>query len=367
MTAWLLLLGACAIPTSASAQAGGFSELLAACFAAQSARTPFLGIVAAERGAESFVQTQGSIGANGSPTADIPYRLASVGKLFTQAAIGRLVDQRRISLNAPIGTYLRGLPPALAAVTVEQLVHHRSGVAPLHFMTPDFIAVRQGARTASDLLPLVVDQPLAFAPGSQVQYSNGGYFVLGAVIEAVTGKNYGDYLRDEIFRPLGMTASGLVAGESTPAAMSRMTEPGAPPLDAHAPMRGFPELPGTPAGDSVSSAEDLLRLGRALAGGAFISDATKASLFPKKGQIWRIGQGGGRPGANTWFMVWPDSKAVLVVLTNYDPPAGELMGEVLGGVLAGQPCHSLAEADRPSPMRIMRQPPPGPAPQQPGN
>jgi len=111
----------------------------------------------------------------------------------------------------------------------------------------------------------------------------------------------------------------------------------------------------------VSTIDDLLRLGRALVGDRLISDATKALIFPRRQGAWRIGQAGGRPGGNTYFMAYPESGAILVVLTNFDPPAGELMGEALGGLLAGGACHPLSAADRPSPM-IIRHPPPGAPP-----
>ena len=359
LRARLSLLGLliAASPLAGQPAASPFSRSMAACFAAQTAVAPFSGIVAAERGGDLFVQAAGTVDGAAAPTRGRRYRLASVGKLFTQAAIGRLVDQGRIRLDAPAGAYLHDLPPAIAAVTVEQLLHHRSGVAALTFMTPEIMEARRNVRTARDLLPLVVNEPLAFAPGAQVQYSNGGYFLLGAIIEAVTGRSYSDYLESEIFAPLGMTATGMVADAETAMPMSRMRGPGAPPLEAPAPMRGFPELQGGPAGDSVSTIDDLLKFGRALAGTGFISDATKALIFPRRQGAWRIGQGGGRPGGNTYFMVYPESGAVLVVLTNFDPPAGELMGEALGDLLGVEACHPLSAADRPSPFTIMRAPP----------
>jgi D-alanyl-D-alanine carboxypeptidase len=360
--ALLSLPGALIAASPIAAQpAAPFLRNVESCFAAQASLTPFAGIVGAERGGDRFVQAAGTVDGTAAPTHDRRYRLASVGKVFTAVAIGRLVDQGRIRLDAPIGTYLPGLPPAIAAVTVEQLLHHRSGVAPLHFMTPAFIEARRNAHTARDLLPLVINEPLAFAPGSQTEYSNGGYFVLGAIIEEVSGRNYSDYLQSEIFNPLGMTASGIAADAGTAMPMSRMQGPGAPPLAAPAPMRGFPEFEGNPAGDSVSTIDDLLRLGRALVGDRLISGPTKALIFPRRQGAWRIGQAGGRPGGNTYFMAFPETGTILVVLTNFDPPAGELMGEALGGLLGGGACHPLSATDRPSPM-IIRHAPPGTPP-----
>lgn len=355
------LLGAPFAVLAQTQPAPAFAPTLAACFASQSALTPFSGLVLAQRGRDSFLQIAGTVDGGRAPGRDTPYRLASVGKVFTEVAIGQLVDRGRIRLDAPIGTYLPDLPPALAAVTVEQLILHRSGISGDIMLTPEMAATMQRARSARDLLPLVVNRPLAFAPGTQTQYSNGGYFVLGAIIEAVSGRTYADYLRGAIFRPLGMTRSGVAANPRAAPSMSRMQGPGQPLLDRPALVRGLPDLPGTSAGDSISTADDLARLARALLGHRLLSDATKARIFPRRGNVWRIGQGGGRPGANTYFMLFPESDAALIVLTNYDPPAGELMGETLGGLLSGQPCHPLSEADRPSPMRIIG-PPQAPRP-----
>lgn len=348
------LLGASA--TLLAQPAPPFAPSVAACYASQAAATPFSGLVLAERGRESFLQTAGTLDGGRAPTRATPYRLASVGKIFTQVAIGQLVDRGRIALDAPIGTYLPELPPALAAVTVEQLIQHRSGIAGNIMFTPEVRARMLSARSARDLLPLVVDQPLAFPPGTQTQYSNGGYFVLGAIIEAVSGRAYADYLRDNLFRPLGMTRSGLAGVAGTAPSMSRLQGPGQPPLERPAVLRGLADLPGNPAGDSVSTADDLSRLARALIGHRLLSDATKARLFPRRAGVWRIGQAGGRQGANTYFMVYPESGGALIVLTNYDPPGGELMGEALGALFSGQPCRPLTEADRPSPLQIIRRP-----------
>jgi D-alanyl-D-alanine carboxypeptidase len=334
---------------------------LAACYAAQNARAPFLGLVAAEQGATHFLQTAGRVGA-GAPTRATQYRLASVGKVFTQVALGRLIDQGKIRLDAPIGTYLPELPPAFAAITVEQLVHHRGGVAHGLRIDPQSVAILRAAHSAHDLLPLVVNEPLAFPPGSQTQYSNGGYYLLGAVIEAVAHKTYGEYLQSELFGPLGMTRTGMVAGPETAMSLSMMAPPGAPPPSEPGPMRGFPDLPATPAGDAVSTADDLLRLGRALNGGQFVTRATLEQIFPRRAGVWGLGQAGGRPGANTWFMALPDRGATLVVLTNYDPPAGELMGQVLTARLNGEPCHPLSAAERPGPLIIRRPGAPPPRP-----
>jgi hypothetical protein len=124
-------------------------------------------------------------------------------------------------------------------------------------------------------------------------------------------------------------------------------------------MRGSVAIMGSPAGDGVSTADDMMRFGTALLGSEYLSDAVKSQLFPRTGDVWRIGQSGGSPGTNADFAVLPASGDVLVTLANTDPPAAELMGEVLRRTMLGQGCKVLRPEDRPSPSRVMLLPPPG--------
>lgn len=350
----IVLLAAAASQAQAQVPAN-FGEAVNACFRAQHAATPFSGVVLAARGSDRVLNIEGTTDGSRAHSRSQTYRLASVGKVLTQVAIARLIDQGRVRLEAPISTYLPDLPAPLGAVTVEQLLQHRGGVSPMIRFTPDLVEAMRAARTARELVPLVAGEPLAFAPGTQMQYSNGGYVLLGAVIEAVSGTSYADFLQREILTPLGMSATSMTGNEAVAPSMTRMAGPGAPPRETPA-RSNFPAL-SSPAGDGVSSADDLLRLARALNGHSFLTDATKAAVFPRRGAAWQIGQAGGRPGANAFFGAFPELDASLVVLTNYDPPAGELMGMVLARLIATGTCRPLTPADMPGPMGA---PPGGP-------
>ena len=360
LSSCVLLTGVAAAPLRAGgAGPSAANPDLGGCFTAQSAVTPFAGVVLAAGGNDRFLRVAGTVDGHAAPTADTPYRLASASKLFTQVAIGQLIDQHRLDPNAPIGSYLPDLPPTVAAITIDQLLHHRSGITAGHMMTPGIATMMQRARTARDLLPMVVEAPLAFPPGTKTEYSNGGYYVLGAIVEAVSGLDYADYLAQKIFRPLGMRASSLAAGPDAAPSLTLMAGPGAPPRATPAPMAAMLTMPGNPAGDAVSTANDMARFGRALLGAGLLSEATRRIVFnPLPGGRWRAGQAGGRPGGNVYFIVYPEQGRILVVLTNYDPPAGELMGETLGTLLTDGTCHPLSATDRPSPMRIVTRPPP---------
>ena len=339
------------IAMSAQAQAPAVSvENLAQCYEQQAELLPFSGVVLARNGSTEFLRTAGlSDPARKIPiAAETRFRLASVQKVLTKTAIGLLVEQGRVDFDAPVGRYVPGLPPELGAATIEQLLQHRSGAPRMLRISPEIGAKIDTARTARELVPLVASQPMTFAPGEKQEYSNGGYFLLGAVIEHVTGKSYADYLDEALFKPLGMTATSLQADQRTALPQSNMARsmPGA------AAMIPASDSRGSPAGSGVSTAADLLKLGQALAGNALLSRKTRERLFPPSGEAWRIGQSGGSLGTNTDLTVFPDNGWVLAVLSNYDPPAGEIMAETLRGVMLSKQCKPLSASDRPSPIRM---------------
>jgi CubicO group peptidase (beta-lactamase class C family) len=346
-------------PPRRPVQAATFQDDLARCYQEQASLLPFSGVVLVERGGDSFVRTVGSVDAGDTiPIArDSRFRLASVQKVLTQVAIGQLVDRGLIDLDAPVGRYVQGLPSEVAAVTIDQLIQHRSGVASFTRMDPPMMDALLAARSARDLVPLVASRPLEFRPGQGQGYSNGGYWLLGAVIESVTGKEYGQHLEEALFRPLGMSATGLVSGPETVGRRTKMV-PGQPPTATFRPVRPPQEPRGTPSGDGVSTADDMVKLGRALLGNRLLSDRTKARLFLRRaGEPWRFGQSGGNIGTSTDFAVYPESGLISIVLSNYDPPTGDAMGRVLRQAALGEGCRPLRESDVPGPQR--RPPPPG--------
>jgi len=142
----------------------------------------------------------------GAPiNADTRLQIASMTKLFTSIAIRQLDQAGKLALSDTVGKFLPGYPNAdvRRKVTIEQLLRHQSGVG--SFWNERFMARRGEVRTVGDYLELFQNDPLLFEPGARQAYSNGGYVLLGAVIERVSGKSYHDYLRDNVFRPAGMT------------------------------------------------------------------------------------------------------------------------------------------------------------------
>lgn len=148
-------------------------------------------------------------------TVDTKFDLASLTKMFTGVAIAQLVRQGRVSYSDPIDKFLSDYPnkPAAGKVTLHHLLTHTSGLAEYSDKKEYRPARQAGGRfkTLKDWFPYFAADALAFEPGAKSDYSNSNFIVLGAVLEAVTGQNYFDYVREHIFRPAGMNDTVLDA------------------------------------------------------------------------------------------------------------------------------------------------------------
>ncbi len=139
-------------------------------------------------------------------TRETVFHVASVSKQFTAFAVATLADEGRLGLDDPVAKHLDWFP--FADITVRQLIHHTSGLRDQWMLT--FLSGRrlEDVITTGDITTLIGRQKeLNFPPGSQYSYSNSGYTLLGAVIEAVTGETLREFCAGRIFGPLGMTST----------------------------------------------------------------------------------------------------------------------------------------------------------------
>ncbi len=245
---------------------------------------------------------------------DTKFNLGSINKTFTRIAINQLIEQGKLAWEDRLGKFLPDYPnqEAKEKVTVKHLVEMQSGIG-------DFFGAKYQAtpkskiRTINDYLPLFASDKLAFEPGTKRAYSNGGYVVLGAIIEKVTNQSYYDYVREHIFKPAGMTNTDCFFSDAkTPnlAEGYRRNERGerVNNLDTR-PARG------SSAGGGYSTVEDLLKFSTALLGNKLLSAET-TRRFVGGG----LGVAGGAPGINSELEIDPASGYTIVVMGNYDPP-----------------------------------------------
>lgn len=289
------------------AQQGAFSGAVLVAYKGQVLLSQGYGMANREEGLAAAARTR--------------FRLASVTKPLTAIGVLRLVAQGKLSLSAPICDYLSPCGPAWQPVTVSDLLHHSSGIADLADFA-NFASYEQLPTTPDQLVARFRDMPLGFAPGALYDYSNSNYVLLALIIERVAGKPYADYMRDELFAPLGMADTGLDPGDFSPLGRTRGYAGGALdiPLDVS-------NLYG--AGDLYSTVEDLNRLAQALDAGALLPPDLAAQMAtPSNGRYglgWMIEQRGANrlvyhpgsmSGAATWFGRYPDAGLTIVVLSN---------------------------------------------------
>jgi CubicO group peptidase (beta-lactamase class C family) len=242
---------------------------------------------------------------------DTKFNLGSINKSFTRAAILQLEKQGKLRLDDRIEKFLPDYPNREAAqkVTIRHLLDMTSGIG-------DFFGRRYDAtpkekiRTLQDYLPLFADLPLEFEPGSSNRYSNGGYIVLGLIIEKASGMDYYSYVRDNIFKPCGMLDTDSYARDAAiPNLAFGYTQEGRPNgtrMLNHATLPGR----GSSAGGGYSTAQDMLKYVTALKEGKiFLPDIANG-----------LGIAGGAPGISSNVEWDARSGYVVIVLTNFDPP-----------------------------------------------
>ena len=408
---WLIVLLLAYLPATIpalSAQDSGLAAAVDSFLDRRIAADAFSGVVlVANRGATVYQRAAGVADREaGSPiTVDTRLELASVTKLFTRIAILQLAQTGKLSLDDTVGKFLPKYPNPVVRhnVTVDMLLRHRSGVG--SFWNERFMARPADVRSVNDYLELFQDDSLLFEPGTSEAYSNGGYVLLGAIIERVSGQSYHDYLQNHVFRPAGMTRtvpydrrvptpdaaigytrqplSGQMVGDrrlagpvgprpgTTPATPGESTGPrlrivGADGRElsqeearaarARRAASGAPRRPNTeiqpgrsgPAGGHYSTVGDFLKLANAIAARRLLDSVYTVALYGARyarGEDFRANGGG--PGVNAEFSIFP-SGDVMVVLSNYDPPAAtevaQYLRALLGGTAAGGA--SAAEARR---------------------
>lgn len=203
------------------------------------------------------------------------YPTGSVAKQFTAALLLKEVDRGRLALTDPIGQHLAGLPSQVAAVTIEQLLNHTSGL-----QRAAIVPERRFENLSREtLLANAVSDELNVSPGTRFVYSNAGYTLLGILVEKLYGKSYDAALRDEIAAPLGLKTLAK-CGEPKPnrAAGHRRSADGklAPPPGVH-----HSQVLG--AGDVCATAADLVRWTHALHSGSVLSEASYQAMTTPRG------------------------------------------------------------------------------------
>jgi N-acyl-D-amino-acid deacylase len=140
-------------------------------------------------------------------TDETIFQSGSLGKQFTAAVVMLLVEDGKLALSDPLTTFFPDAPASWRQITVQHLLTHTAGIAEY---TDGRVEYRRDY-TEDELVRFAFESPLDFAPGDQWKYSNMGYVILGAIVHKVSGRFYGDVLRERVFQPLGMTTARIIS------------------------------------------------------------------------------------------------------------------------------------------------------------
>jgi CubicO group peptidase (beta-lactamase class C family) len=292
------------------------------------AATPgFSGVVAVgKRGAVVYLASAGLTKRGGvKPTSTTAFNLGSINKVFTEILVRQTAAEQGWSLDTTLAGVWPDYPNAdvAKAVTVRQLLTHTSGVQGNIFAGDS--TARGKRRTLRDYLPLIVDEPLQFKPGTRQAYSNAGYVLLGLLLEQRTKRSYYELVDARIYRFSGMTSAGYFARDSLPdfaAVGTTQRSVAGSPLDAPRVNRGALPGRGSSAGGGYASAQDLLLFVQAL----------RDKRIPQ-GPPPGIGVAGGSPGVNAVLEGDLPGERDLVILANVDPPMAETLSQIIRGWL----------------------------------
>ena len=211
------LIFACAVsgvPSAATPGSAGNSEELARIRSVASSFSRegvFSGSVLVARNTrpilrESFGQADAEFDTPNN--AETRFRIASVTKQFTAAAILLLQERGKLSLTDRVAKYLPEAPSSWDHITIYNLLTHTSGLPNINAF-PNYSDIRTHRLTPEQLIALFRSKPLEYAPGSKYSYGNSDYIVLGRLIERISGQSYGEFLRKNLFEPIHMTSTGV--------------------------------------------------------------------------------------------------------------------------------------------------------------
>lgn len=213
------------------------------------------------------------------------FMIGSISKQFTAAAVLLLAEDGKMSTDDLVARHLPDFPHG-NRVTVHQLLTHTSGIADTYSLA----AFRDGGGTSGEFSAIIGDlgrAPLTQDPGAGFSYSNGGYLVLAAIIERVSGTSYGSFLAERIFGPLDMNSTS----HDAPAPAGPSTTVGYHPLGANDLSPKFPQSTGWSAGAGSiwSTAGDMLRWSEALHGGELLRAESYARMTNDYGNEYGYG------------------------------------------------------------------------------
>ena len=270
------------------------------------------------------------------------FRIGSMTKQFTAAAVLILEEQDKLKIEDPIKNYLPDSPPAWDSITIYHVLTHTSGLPRINnvYEAPKlkFFPVTPEQRIAK-----LRNKSLEFTPGSQFKYCDSGYILLGYLIEKVSGESYQEFIQKNIFSRLGMNDSGYDSNTDIIPRRANGYSPG--PKGIQNAEFIHMSVPFS-SGGLYSTTGDLLRWELGLFGGKLLTaESLEKMMTPYKGEYGlglhiktshgqkRISYGGEIEGFSTCIAYYPDSRITIIALANLNGTAPQQIVDTLAAIL----------------------------------
>lgn len=279
---------------------------------------------------------------------DTKFRIGSISKQFTAAAIMKLQEQGKLSIHDPICNYLAGCPDAWKAISVKHLLNHTSGLVNFTSLPEASGVFLITPHSHSEVVNIFRNKALESQPGEKYNYNNSGYYLLGMIIEKISGTTYAEFLRENIFNPLGMSDTGFDDQKTIVHNRASGYSLGPDMIFYNTAYTSMDIL--FSMGGLYSTVEDLLRWEQSFSTGRFLSRSTIDEVFtPGKGSYgygWWIDKLGGQTrmyhaGGVTDFSSslqrLPDQKLTVIALSNRGEDGGIRAAYDIAGKICGVP------------------------------
>jgi len=280
-------------------------------------------------------------------TPQTKFHLASISKSFTAAAILILEERGLLGVSDPLSKYIPDYPEG-DKITIHHLLIHTSGIPNVNSF-PDYDAKSKFPQTPASIIEMFKSKPLTMKPGERYSYSNSNYNALAFIIEKVSGKSYGDFLKENIFDPLGMKDTGH---DGRANAIIRNRASGYAPVGP----QGLDNAPWidwtikTGNGSLYSTVEDLYKWDRALYTEKILKKSALDKMFTPHvegaGYGWFIGRrlnrkvirfSGRSPGFQGEIHRYVDDDVCVIALSNNYSGAASFIITDLAAMVFGEP------------------------------
>ena len=282
-------------------------------------------------------------------TTATKFRIGSITKQFTSMIVMQLREQGKIKLEDSVCLYVSPCPDGWKPVTIHHLLTHTSGI-PTYTGIKAWREVNMMPKTPDQIMAFVRDLPLEWTPGEKYAYNNSGYFLLGMVIEKVTGKKYEEALQTMILTPLGLADTGydwtktIIPRRAAGYTGTGIKVANTAPLDMQHPYA---------AGSMYSTVEDLLKWDQALYTTNLLPEAAKQIMWTPFRQDYaygwnvaqpvatafgghrRVAHGGGINGFSAMIVRIPDTRTTVIVLCNNDSGSASTVARDIAAIYYG--------------------------------